>query len=98
MIFRDGSPSISRIFYISLLLRGCDARIRSFVEASRKKLLKKDFPFTDEINIGCTCCDICSQKCDCSCDFDVEEKVQSDKELVKCRGVSEREKGVWKIG
>jgi superfamily II DNA helicase RecQ len=69
-IGRDGSPSISRILYNALLLRGADSQVNGYINANeqcRRHVLMKHFENYKEDKIsGCQCCDNCARSCNCS--------------------------------
>ena len=70
---RDGQPSVSRIFYNNMLLRGCDSRMLEYVATKTCRAAQlRNFFHVNELpkteRTKCTCCDNCTLVCDCSND------------------------------
>jgi hypothetical protein len=70
---RDGQPSVSRIFYNNMLLRGYDSRMCEYIDTKTCRVaeLRNLFHVNEQSKTErtkCTCCDNCTQICDCSDD------------------------------
>lgn len=67
-IGRNGAPSISRVIYNNLLLRGCSPKVKEFLnlQSCRRVYINSAFSVTTTTVEGCNCCDVCANKCICS--------------------------------
>ena len=67
-IGRDGSPSVSRILYNAMLLRGANQQMRNYVretQCRRNSLMKHFEKYIPHKSVCCHCCDNCIQHCKC---------------------------------
>ena len=80
-IGRDNQPSISRIFFNGMLLRGADGTIRNYINETscQRYSLMKNFPLANNLKTGsCKCCDNCTKSCDCqdeNCGYWLKDRV-----------------------
>ena len=101
-IGRDGSPSISRVLYNAMLLRGADHQVANYIKGSqcrRHSLMSNFEKYKPASSSNCMCCDNCSKSCTCSmsCNDWVSMKTSAPKQddaiaTKKIRNVSPEQK------